>query len=128
MNNVSLIGRITSELEVKQTTTGKSVLNFCVAVNKDRDTTYFIDCVAWNNTATNIARYLKKGSQIGISGMLTTRTSEYNGQKRKYTEVMVNAFDFIGSKAENGGDNSPTFAPPVTPKFEEIDTDDSLPF
>jgi hypothetical protein len=59
--------------------------------------------------------------------MLTTRTSEYNGQKRKYTEVMVNAFDFIGSKSENGGDNSPTFAN-ITPKFEEISNDDILPF
>lgn len=126
MNNVSLIGRITSELEVKQTTTGKSVLNFCVAVNKDRDTTYFIDCVAWNNTATNISRYLKKGSQIGISGMLTTRTSEYNGQKRKYTEVMVNAFDFIGSKSENGGGND--YVPPRPPQFEEIDENSDLPF
>lgn len=126
MNNVSLIGRITSELEVKQTTTGKSVLNFCVAVNKDRDTTYFIDCVAWNNTATNISRYLKKGAQIGISGMLTTRTSEYNGQKRKYTEVMVNAFDFIGSKSENGGGND--YIPPRPPQFEEIDENSDLPF
>lgn len=126
MNNVSLIGRITSELEVKQTTTGKSVLNFCVAVNKDRDTTYFIDCVAWNNTATNISRYLKKGSQIGISGMLTTRTSEYNGQKRKYTEVMVNAFDFIGSKSENGGDND--YVPPRPPQFEELAGNEDLPF
>lgn len=126
MNNVSLIGRITSELEVKQTTTGKSVLNFCVAVNKDRDTTYFIDCVAWNNTATNISRYLKKGAQIGISGMLTTRTSEYNGQKRKYTEVMVNAFDFIGSKSENGGGND--YVPPRPPQFEEIDENSDLPF
>lgn len=126
MNNVSLIGRITSELEVKQTTTGKSVLNFCVAVNKDRDTTYFIDCVAWNNTATNISKYLKKGAQIGISGMLTTRTSEYNGQKRKYTEVMVNAFDFIGSKSENGGGND--YIPPRPPQFEEIDENSDLPF
>ncbi len=126
MNNVSLIGRITSELEVKQTTTGKSVLNFCVAVNKDKDTTYFIDCVAWNNTATNISKYLKKGSQIGISGMLTTRTSEYNGQKRKYTEVMVNAFDFIGSKSENGGGND--YIPPRPPQFEEIDENSDLPF
>lgn len=126
MNNVSLIGRITNELEVKATTTGKQVLNFCVAVSKDKDTTYFIDCVAWNNTATNIARYLKKGSQIGISGMLTTRTSEYNGQKRKYTEVMVNAFDFVGAKSENGA--SEGFVPPSPVKFEEIAEDDSLPF
>lgn len=128
MNNVSLIGRITSDLELKRTTTGKSVVNFCIAVNKDRETTYFIDVVAWGGTSENICKFFKKGSQIGVSGMLTTRTSEYNGQKRKYTEVFVNAFDFIGSKAENGGDNYPTFAPTATPNFEEIANDDSLPF
>lgn len=126
MNNVSLIGRITNELEVKATTTGKSVLSFCVAVNKDKQTSYFIDCVSFGTTAENIARYLKKGAQIGISGMLSTRTSEYNGQKRKYTEVMVNAFDFVGAKSENGA--SEGFVPPSPVKFEEIAGDDSLPF
>lgn len=128
MNSVNLIGRITSDLELKKTTTGKSVVNFCIAVNKDKETTYFIDVVAWGGTAENICKFFKKGSQIGISGMLSTRTSEYNGQKRKYTEVMVNAFDFIGSKAENGGDNYQTFTPPTAPKFEEIESTDELPF
>ncbi len=127
MNSVNLIGRITSDLELKATTSGKSVVNFCIAVNKDKDNTYFIDCVAWNGTATNIAKFFKKGSQIGVNGMLTTRTSEYNGQKRKYTEVFVNAFDFIGSKADNGGNDYNPFGN-VTPKFEEIAQDDSLPF
>lgn len=127
MNSVNLIGRIVNDLELKQTQTGKSVVSFAIAVNRDKDTTYFIDVTAWNTVAQNICRYFKKGVQIGISGILTTRMSEYNGQKRKYTEVLVNSFDFIGSKSENGG-NDNSFAPPVTPKFEEIDTDDSLPF
>lgn len=124
MNNVSLIGRITSDLELRQTQTGKSVVSFCIAVNKDKETTYFIDCVAWNVVAQNIVRYFSKGAQIGISGMLTTRNNEYNGQKRKYTEVLVNAFDFVGSKSENGGGNN--FAP--TPKFEELESSSDLPF
>ena len=124
MNSVNLIGRIVNDLELKQTQTGKSVVSFCIAVNKDKETTYFVDAVAWNVAAQNIVRYFSKGSQIGISGMLTTRMNEYNGQKRKITEVLVNAFDFVGSKSENGGGNN--FAP--TPKFEEITVDDSLPF
>lgn len=128
MNNVSLIGRITSDLELKRTTTGKSVVNFCIAVNKDKETTYFIDAVAWGGTAENICRFFKKGAQIGVSGMLTTHTSEYNGQKRKYTEVMVNAFDFIGSKSDNGGGYDNSFAPTQPVKFEEISNDDMLPF
>ena len=130
MNNVSLIGRITNDIELRATGTGKQVVSFCVAVNKDRETTYFIDCVAFNATATNIAKFFKKGAQIGINGMLSTRTSECNGQKRKYTEVMVNAFDFIGSKSDNGGASNdyPQFQPPIEPKLEEIEMDADLPF
>lgn len=130
MNNVNLIGRITQDLELKQTTNGMSVLNFTVAVNKDKETAYFIDCVAFKTIAQNICRYLKKGSQIGINGILTTRMNEYNGQKRKYTEVVINTFDFIGSKADNGNDGyqAPSFNPTATPKFEELANDDTLPF
>lgn len=126
MNNVSLIGRVVNDLELKQTQTGKSVLNFGIAVSKDKETTYFIDLIAWNTTAQNIAKYFKKGAQIGISGMLTTRTSEYNGQKRKYTEVLVNTFDFVGSKSDNGA--APSYSPPVEPKFEELAIGEDLPF
>ena len=78
MNNVSLIGRITNDLEVKATSTGKSVLNFCIAVNKDKETTYFIDCVAWNTTATNIGKFFKKGSQIAnivVDGAIAYRNA-----------------------------------------------------
>jgi single-strand DNA-binding protein len=126
MNSVNLIGRIVNDLELKQTQTGKSVVSFAIAVNRDKDTTYFIDVTAWNTVAQNICRYFKKGVQIGISGSLTTRMSEYNGQKRKYTEVMVNAFDFVGAKSENGA--SEGFVPPTPVKFEEIAEDDILPF
>ena len=115
-------------MELKHTPNGKAVLNFSIAVKRDKDNTDFFDLVAWGTVAENISRYLNKGSQIGISGSLQTRMYEYNGQKRKATEVKINAFDFIGSKSENGGDNSPTFAPPVTPKFEEIEDSSDLPF
>lgn len=127
MNSVNLIGRIVNDLELKHTPNGKAVLNFSIAVKRDKDTTDFLDLVAWGTVAENISRYLNKGSQIGVDGSLQTRMYEYNGQKRKTTEVKVDKFDFIGSKSENGG-NENSFAPPVTPKFEEIDTDDTLPF
>ena len=127
MNSVNLIGRIVNDLELKHTPNGKAVLNFSIAVKRDKDNTDFVDLVAWGTVAETISRYLNKGSQIGIDGSLQTRMYEYNGQKRKITEVKINAFDFIGSKSENGG-NDNSFAPPVAPKFEEIDTDDTLPF
>lgn len=124
MNNVNLIGRITDDIQLKQTPQGVSVCNFCLAINADRDTAYFIDCVAWRQTAENISRYTKKGSKIGISGILTTRQTEYNGKKQKITEVKVNSFDFFDVKSENTNNTIVV----QTPQFVELSSDDDLPF
>lgn len=99
MNNVNLIGRLTKDVELRQTNSGKSVCSFCVAIDGGRDNTYFIDCVAWEARATNIAKYFHKGDKIGIAGMLTTRSWTDNDEKsRKATEVLVNSFDFCNGK------------------------------
>lgn len=126
MNNISLTGRITAPPELKQTTSGKSVLSFCVAVNRrfqqnGERKADFIDCVAWNGTAEFISRYFKKGDGIAVQGELQTRNFEdSNGNKRKAVEVLVNQAEFFGSKgqSESAGAN------------EEMETveDDNLPF
>ena len=101
MNNINLIGRLTSDIEVKHTNNGKAVCSFCVAVKGVQETSYFIDCVAWEARAENIAKYFKKGDKIGIAGMLTTRTwADADGKNRKSTEVLVNSFDFCNDKKE----------------------------
>lgn len=99
MNNINLIGRLTSDIEVKHTNNGKAVCSFCVAVKGVQETSYFIDCVAWEARAENIAKHFKKGDKIGIAGMLTTRTWQAtDGSNRKATEVLVNSFDFCNDK------------------------------
>ena len=75
MNSIQLIGRLTADVELKQTQSGVSVCQFNIAVDrpKVRDTTDFIPCVAWRNTAEFICKYFRKGNKIALNGVLTTR-------------------------------------------------------
>ena len=98
MNSVNIIGRITKDIEVKKTNSGKSVCSFSVAVQRDKDNADFIPCTAWEGTADNIGKYFHKGDRIGISGVLSTRTYEDKGEKRFVMEVLVRSFDFLNPK------------------------------
>ena len=105
MNNVCLVGRLTKDPEQRTTQSGIAVTSFTVAVQrrfKDADGSYhadFINCVAWRQTAEFIAKYFSKGSKIGVSGSLQTRTyDDANGVKRYVTEVIVDEAEFVQSK------------------------------
>lgn len=114
MNSVCILGRLTKEIEIKRTTNGKVLTSFSVAVDSGKQgEAYFIDCVAWETTATNLQKYFHKGDKIGISGILTTRNyDDAEGKKRKVTEVLVNRFDFCNSKnTEAPGSSAATTAP-----------------
>lgn len=129
LNKVILGGRLTSDVELKQTPQGISVCSFSVAVNrKGKDAqTDFINCQAWRNAAEIISKHFKKGSSICLVGSIQTRTwNDNNGQKRYATEVIVDEVYFVDSKADIGTDTPPLVAP--TPHFEEVYNDDGLPF
>ena len=126
MNSVNLIGRITKDIEVKKTNSGKSVCSFTVAVQRDKDNADFIPCTAWNNTAENIAKYFHKGDRIGISGVLSTRTWEQNGEKRFAMDVNVMSFDFLNAKKSEASAPTPAEEAPV-PAQEDGDAV-NLPF
>lgn len=131
MNKVILIGRLTRDAEIRYTTNNNAVAAFTIAVDRrakagEEKTADFINVVAWNKTAETIEKYFKKGSQIAIAGRLQTRTWEdEQGQKHHVTEVVVEEFDFTGSK-------KPTEETPETMGFSETDDiigeDDDLPF
>jgi single-strand DNA-binding protein len=100
-NQVSIIGRITKDLEVRRTTNGGAVLNYTIAVNNkynDKDETYFIRCVSFNKTAELLAQYCGKGSKLLVSGSLKTREYEKDGVKRDITEVVVDTIQFLDVK------------------------------
>ncbi|MBQ9374881.1 MAG: single-stranded DNA-binding protein [Ruminococcus sp.] len=124
LNKVILMGRITQDLEVKQTQSGASVLSFTVAVQRsfarqgEERQTDFINCVAWRNTAEFIGRYFRKGRMIAIEGNLRTRTyDDKNGVKHYVTEVFVDNASFTGEKTEGGyqqNDYNNSYAQPQT--------------
>lgn len=101
MNKVVLVGRLTKDPELRFTAgSGNSVSRFTIAVNRQfkKDETDFISCVAFGKTAEIIAQHFIKGKQIAVSGSI--RTGSYDAQdgtKRYTTDVVVDAFDFIGS-------------------------------
>lgn len=99
MNNVTIVGRLTAQPELKTTPTGTEVLNFTVADNKGKDRCYFIDCVAFKTNAEFINKYFSKGSWVGITGEIQTRTYKDRDEKsHKVTEILVNKVDFVGAK------------------------------
>ena len=127
MNIVTLIGRTTKELETKMTKSGKAVISFALAVNKDfknDDGTYdadFIDCVAFDKRAETIGKYVHKGDRIGIHGKISTRTYQRNdGTNAKAVEVIVDGFEFLESKKADASSKEP--------QWEELKGDEQLPF
>lgn len=107
------MGRITHDLEIKQTPNGVSVLSFTVAVQRsfarqgEERQTDFINCVAWRQQAEFIGKYFRKGRMIAIEGNLRTRTyDDKNGTKHYVTEVYVDNVSFTGEKADSENQNS----------------------
>lgn len=130
MNNVNIIGRITKDVEVRKTSTNKSVSSFSIAVDnlatKDGEkTTSFFNCNAWNNVAETLSKYTRKGDRIAISGSLIQRNYENkNGEKNSVVEINVNSITLIENKKENASVNRENKSVENDNKIN----DDDLPF
>ena len=105
-NLVILLGRMARDPELRYTSSGKAYANFTLAVQKTKDEAEFIDCVAWEKTAENIAEYFRKGNRILIQGRLSVNSYEQNGEKRKFIRVLANTFEFIDSKNSGNSQNN----------------------
>ena len=134
MNKAILMGRITKELELKQTASQIPYIQFTLAVDrKFKDAngnkqTDFISCVAWRQTATFINQYFKKGSKILVSGEIQTRNyDDKNGNKVYVTEVLVDEVDFCES-ATVPDKKSAQIAPPVVEEVSAAQDELELPF
>lgn len=130
MNVVCLTGRLTADPELKKTQTGKSVVSFTLAVDRDFKSADgerqadFINCVAWNQPAEFITKFFKKGKMIAIVGELRNRQYETkDGTKRTVTEVIIFKAEFCGNSG-NGNKTSPNAS---TEDFATVE-DDDLPF
>lgn len=100
-NNVGLIGRLTAD-PVLNSKTSKPLVSFSIAVSRfysGKNETDFINCKAWDATATFISKYFKKGNLIGVMGELRTSTYEQNGKKITQVFVNVDNASFVSDKA-----------------------------
>jgi single-strand DNA-binding protein len=101
------MGRLTKDVEIRQTPNNLSVARFTIAVNRrfakdGGQQADFINCIAWRKTGEFIARYFQKGSMIAVVGSIQSRSWDGNDGKKQYaTEVIVDEVYFTGSKAES---------------------------
>lgn len=112
MNKVILIGRLVKDPELRYTTSNIPVVQFTLAVNRtfvskgQERQADFINCVAWRNLAENLAKFMKKGSQIAVEGQIQVRNFEDAGGVRRYvTEVICDNIHFLESKNSRSNDN-----------------------
>lgn len=128
MNNVTLIGRLTKEPELKYVGNGQiAVAEFTLAINRNyKDTensTDFIPIQVWNKTAENCVKYLNKGSLIGISGKI--RVDKYknkDGHNNYMTKVVANSVRFLDSK-QNDTSNKNNKYYDSNELFEDVNTE-----
>lgn len=142
INKTILGGRLTADVELKQTPSGVPVCQFSLAVNRrfsreGEQNTDFINCVAWRNTAEFISKFFRKGSSLCIVGQIQTRSwTDSNNQKRYATEVLVDEALFVDSKnsTEQAETSNPSnyipeaYTTPETANFQPSAGDDDLPF
>ncbi|WP_156300810.1 single-stranded DNA-binding protein [Lacticaseibacillus sharpeae] len=123
INQVALTGRLTRDIEVKYTQSGTAVGTFTLAVTRrfpnkqtgERESD-FVNCVIWQKSAENLAKFTHKGSLIGVQGRIQTRTYDDKDGKRVYvTEVVVEDFALLESRStsENGASAAQNAQPSV---------------
>jgi single-strand DNA-binding protein len=107
INQVTIVGRLTRDPEIKTTAEGTPVAHVTLAVNRQYRNQNgeieadFISCTLWRKAAQNTAQYCRKGSVIGITGRIQTRHYDTQEGKRVYvTEVIADTVRFLSSKPQ----------------------------
>jgi single-strand DNA-binding protein len=126
LNKVVLIGRLVKDPELRNTQSGKSVVNFTIAVDRpyiadsgEREAD-FIPIVAWNKTAENVAKYMTKGRLVAVAGRIQTRNYEHEDGTRRYvTEVVADDVRFLDRAPEGSEASAPA---------QQQDPYDQIPF
>jgi single-strand DNA-binding protein len=129
-NQVTLMGNLTRDPELRTTPNGQSVCNFGLALNRSYknaegewvEATDFVDIVAWAALGERVAQYLSKGRPALVSGRLQSRSWDQDGQKRTKLEVVAQDVTFLGgapggsSASAPVGDSQAADEPAAAPK------------
>jgi single-strand DNA-binding protein len=136
-NQVTLMGNLTRDPELRTTPNGATVCSFSLALNRSyknadgnwQEVTDFVDIVAWGPLGERVAQYLTKGRPALVSGRLQSRSWEQDGQKRSKVEVVANDVTFLGGPGGGGGGapastDEPEDSAPAPKKPSKNDKDD----
>lgn len=140
-NSWNAVGRLTKDVDLRYTQSGKVVGAFTLAVersfkkdNGDRECD-FINCIIWNKPAEALNQYAKKGSKISVTGRMQSRSYEnQQGQRVFVTECLVQEFGLLGDPKESSQSQNQAFQQQSQPNpFEMMGqqveiSDDDLPF
>lgn len=126
MNNVTLMGRLTRDPELKYSQAGKAYCRFSLAVQREfnREEADFINCLAFGKTAETIAEWLGKGRRIAIVGRIQTGSYQNsNGDKVSTFEVVADRFEFVDSARSETSKNQS-----YSNNDDVLDDNDDFPF
>jgi single-strand DNA-binding protein len=130
LNHITIMGRLTSNPELRRTGSGVAVTSFTLAVDRDFKTngeteTDFFDCVAWRQTGEFVNQFFAKGRMAVVSGRLQNRSwTDKDGNKRKVSEVVVDNIYFGDSKKEDKTEEADV----AEANFSLLPDDGELPF
>lgn len=121
LNQVTLMGNLTRDPELRQTPNGQNVCSFSLALNRSykdqsgewQEATDYVDIVSWGPLAERVSQYMSKGRRCLVQGRLQSRSWEQDGQKRNKVEVLANDVTFLDSRGADSGDGGSTEAKPA---------------
>ncbi|MEI7838650.1 MAG: single-stranded DNA-binding protein [bacterium] len=131
LNQVTLMGNLTRDPELKQTPNGQSVCSFSLALNRSykdasgewKEVTDYVDVIAWSNLGERVAQYVTKGRRVLVQGRLQSRSWEQDGAKRSKVEVLANEVTFLDGRGSDSNDspqdNRESSKPPVKKSTKE---------
>jgi len=145
MNNVSLIGRLVRDPELRFVPgSGMAVANFTMAIDKGltrekkqefeaqgKPTSDFIRIVVWGKQAENASQYLAKGKLVAVQGSIQTSSYKATSGETKYTtEVLANRVEYLewGDKAKSSDKDDFSFGAGSFEDFQSVEDDNDVPF
>ncbi len=143
MNKVFLIGNLTRDPELTETSSGVAICRFSIAVNRnytsggERQTDFF-NCTAWRGLGENVARYAKKGNKVAVMGSVEIRNYEDStGAKRTAVDINCNDVEFLTPRSQGGDSGYESDIPSAPahgnrssskPSLQTFDDDGDIPF
>lgn len=133
-NQVTLMGNLTRDPELRSTPSGQSVCSFSLALNRSykdnssgewKEATDYVDVTAWAGLGERVAQYCQKGKQVLVSGRLQSSSWEQDGAKRSKVEVVANDVTFLGggmggNDAGGGNQSQAQSSQPTKPGNDDV--------